>query len=180
MNPIRSNGEITVRPFSASDTESFFHAVRESVGSLSYWFPWCTPQYSLENAIGWVGFCIDSWERKSEFPMGIFLNATGEVIGGTGLNHISRAYNFANVGYWVGEKHRRKGYATAAAKLAIEIGFEEFKFTRLEIFILTNNQESCRVAERVGAVFEGVGRNRLHFRGVPCDALCYSVVPPIA
>jgi ribosomal-protein-serine acetyltransferase len=179
VNPVRSNTEITVRPFVQADIDLFYRAVHESIESLSYWFPWCNPQYSIGDARDWIEFCVASWERKSEFPLGIFSNATGEVVGGTGLNHVSRAYNFANVGYWVAENHRSKGYATAAAKFAIEIGFQEFEFTRLEIFILTNNKQSARVAEKVGGVFEGIARNRLHFRGVPTDALCYSLVPAL-
>ena len=36
-----------VRRFVASDAESFFDAVRDSIDALAYWLPWCKPDYSI-------------------------------------------------------------------------------------------------------------------------------------
>jgi ribosomal-protein-serine acetyltransferase len=173
----RSNSTITVRPFLASDADNFLQAVRSSLDSLCYWFPWCHPNYALANAQGWMAYCEASWAAGTEYPMGIFDNATGQVLGGTGLNHISRAYNFTNLGYWVSESQRGKGLATAAARMALDIGFNDLRFTRIEIFALPFNLASQQVAKKLGATSEGVARNRLHFQGKPCDAMAYALTP---
>ncbi len=43
--------------------------------------------------------------------------------------------------------------------------------------MLTGNSASRRVAEKAGAVFEGVQRNRLLVAGRPRDACMYSLIP---
>ncbi|HJV51122.1 MAG TPA: GNAT family protein [Noviherbaspirillum sp.] len=174
---VRSDGRIVVRPFVTEDAQSFFAAVRESVESLSYWFPWCYPGYSQADAESWIRYCLQSWESNAEFPMGIFDAATGDCLGGTGINHLSRAYNFGNLGYWVCESRRANGIASAAARFATDIAFTELKLTRLEIFVLPHNVSSQHVAEKLGATREGIARNRLLFQGRPSDAIAYSLIP---
>ena len=66
---------------------------------------------------------------------------------------------------------------SAAVKLVLQFGFSEIGFTRLEIVALTENTASCGVAEKVGARFECIARNRIFARGKPQDAAVYSIVP---
>jgi len=176
-SPMRSSSQITVRPFTPADTESFFAAVRESVESLSYWLPWCTLDYSREQAAAWMAFCERVWQERSEFPLGIFETSTGKVIGGTGINHLRPESRMGNLGYWVGEPYRGRGVAGAAARMAADIGFVDLGLMRLEILALVSNTASQRVAAKLGAVRECEARNRLYFQGAPADAVVYSLIP---
>lgn len=168
--------DIVVRPLAADDTSSLYRAVRSSVASLSYWLPWCHADYSLADAEKWVAHCLASWEQQSEFPLGVF-NVAGELLGGTGLTHVDRGHNLANIGYWVGDAHRGRGVATVAARLAAQLGFDALGFTRLEIVVLPQNHASQRVAEKLGAMREAEARNRVLFQGRPATAIVYSLVP---
>lgn len=169
--------EIVVRPFDPSDAESFLAAVKASVRELAYWMPWCTPGYGLADAKAWMSFCQNAWREETEFPLGVFDSSSGEVIGGTGINQINKTHKIGNIGYWVSTPFVGQGVATEAARRSAMLAFGNLGFGRLEIVALTHNFASQRVASRVGAVREGVARNRLHFQGLPHDAVMFSLVP---
>ena len=175
--PVRSNQHITVRPLTRADTDSLFATVRQSIESLCYWMPWCTPHYSHEDAATWTALCETGWRDKTEFPLGIFDAMTGQVMGATGINNINHAYHSGNLGYWLGTPYRTRGFASVAALMAADIAFTELGLTRLEIVVLLNNEASHRVARAVGATRECNARNRLYFQGQPAEATVYSLVP---
>ena len=58
-----------------------------------------------------------------------------------------------------------------------EYGFRQLKLTRLEIVAPEQNAPSRRVAEKVGADFECIARNRVMVHGKPQPAAIYSLVP---
>ena len=139
--------------------------------------PWCHPNYALADAEAWIAFTQKAWGDGSEYPLGIFDGSSGQVIGGTGVNHINKAFRIGNVGYWVSTPYINRGVAKFAAQRAAEMGFGNLGLTRLEIVALTHNKASQRVAESLGAVKECTARNRLYFQGKPHDAVVYSLVP---
>ena len=176
MMPPVAQTDVVVRPLTADDTVPLYHAVRDSLDSLSYWLPWCHAGYGAADAAAWISHCAESWQARTEFQLGIFSTA-GALLGGIGLNHVSRVHNLANIGYWVGAPHRGRGVASAAALHAARLGFDQLGFTRLEIIVLPHNLPSRRVAEKLGATRETEARNRLIFRGQPVSAVVYSLVP---
>jgi RimJ/RimL family protein N-acetyltransferase len=100
------------------------------------------------------------------------------------LNKIDKPHLRANLGYWVRTSATRRGFATAAARLLARFGVEHLNLDRIEIVAAVDNIASQRVAEKLGAVREGVARHRLRIHDVPYDAVVYSllraeIVPPI-
>jgi RimJ/RimL family protein N-acetyltransferase len=59
-----------------------------------------------------------------------------------------------------------------------EHAFQETDLMRLEIVCAVGNVRSQRVAEKVGALREGVLRNRLLLPSGPSDAVMFSLVRP--
>lgn len=175
--PAREKDGIRVRPFALSDAPSLHATVRESIRELSYWMPWCHPDYSLQDSEQWVQHCETVWQDRSEFPLGVFDRASGKVLGATGVNQLNPVNKIGNLGYWVGTPFTGRGIARTAALLAADIGFNDLGLTRLEIVVLTHNLASQRVAEALGAQKECIARNRLYFQGQPSDAVVYSLIP---
>ena len=175
--PMRSNSQITVRPWTVADTDGLFAAVRESVESLSYWLPWCTLDYSRDQAAERTAFCERAWQERSEFPLGIFETSSGKVMGATGINQLRPEYRMGNLGYWVGDPYRGRGIAGMAARMTADLGFVDLGLTRLEIVAMVDNTASQHVAEKLGAVRECVARNRVYYRGAPADAVVSSLIP---
>ena len=70
-----------------------------------------------------------------------------------------------------------RGVATAAAQLLIPFGFDTLGLQRIEIVAAVDNLGSQRVAQKLGAVREGVLRHSLFLNGSPRDAILYSILP---
>jgi RimJ/RimL family protein N-acetyltransferase len=171
-----SVGGFRVRPLATGDAHALHAAVRSSIASLSHWFPWAHPDYALPDAEARIAHCTAARARGEEFAFGVF-GIDGELRGCVGLNQLNRAHRSANLGYWIGEAHRRRGIATDAARQVAATGFGELGLVRIEIVTLPGNAASQRVAEKLGATREGEFRNRLVVRGEPADAVVFSLVP---
>ncbi|MGQ0548100.1 MAG: GNAT family N-acetyltransferase [Armatimonadota bacterium] len=69
-----------------------------------------------------------------------------------------------------------EGVATGAVRRLTEFAFRETNLVRLEIVVALGNTASHRVAEKVGAIREGVAHDRLYMHGAPHDAVVYGVL----
>jgi ribosomal-protein-serine acetyltransferase len=70
-----------------------------------------------------------------------------------------------------------EGIATETAKLVARFGFENLGFQPLEIEVSPDNPANLKIAQKVGAVSEGLLRNRLNLHGSQCDAYMHSLIP---
>lgn len=138
---------------------------------------WCRADYSLEETQAWQLDCQRAWATQSSYPLLITDTATGDILGVVDINQINREHNIGNLGYWVVSAHSGKGIVTAAARMMAHFGLTELGLTRLEIVTMVHNAASRRVAEKLGATFECIARNRLMGWGKPHDAAVYSLTP---
>ena len=152
-------------------------AVVESMSTVGLWMSWCHAGYSMQDAQSFCDRCANAWAADGDREFGIFDAASGEVLGCVGINQINRVNLLANMGYWVRARREGRGIASTAARLASGFAFADLGLARIEIVALPDNAASRRVAEKVGARYECIARNRLQFRGEPRDAAVYSLVP---
>jgi len=89
---------------------------------------------------------------------------------------IRREHGVVNLGYWVRSSCARRGVTTAAARMTAQFALKELRMGRVEILASVKNLPSQRVAEKLGAVREGILRNRLLLHGSYHDAVIYSLV----
>ena len=130
----------------------------------------------MEESLEWVLRSGKQWDDGREFHFGIFHSPSGAFVGGVGLNELRPEHRLANLGYWVRSAWARRGVATAAARLAAQFGFEELLLDRIEILAAFGNKGSQRVAQKLGALREGVLRNRLVIHGQAHDAVVFSLL----
>jgi ribosomal-protein-serine acetyltransferase len=171
-----TNGIITVRPHRTSDVEPCFEAVRESINELSPWMWWCHGAYSFEETKIWIESRPDAWEKGVEYSFAIVDSKDGYFLGGCGLNYMNLTDRFANLGYWVRTRRTRQGVATAATLLVAQFAFNELRVNRVEMVVATENKASQRVAEKVGALREGILRKRIVVRDHIYDAFIFSLI----
>ena len=169
--------DVVIRPFVKTDAAAFVEAARESAASVGPWLAWCHAGYTLDEAHAWFLQCEHNLRSGFAYEYGLFDSESGSVLGGVAINLVNCEHNFANIGYWTRSSHQGRGIASQAARLMASYGFGELRFTRLEILAAEGNLASRRVAEKVGAVFEGLARNRLIIHGVAHAAAVYSLVP---
>lgn len=169
---------LRLRPYRPDDADALLAAVRESVDSVGRWLPWCHAGYAQGDAVGWIAHCAEGWRTGEHYAFATFDAHTAQFCGAAGLNLRNREHNFMNLGYWVRGSRHGLGIAREAARLVAAFGFERLGLTRIEIITAPENAASRRVAEALGATFEGIGRNRMLVRGMPFDARVYSLIPP--
>ncbi len=158
------------------DVEPLWDAVRESVDELARWMNWFHEGYSRADVRSWVATVRRDFEADTDFNFVITRPGDGTVLGACGLNKVDRANRLANIGYWVRTTATGHGWATEAAALAAHWALGEGGMNRLELVVATTNRSSLRVAEKLGAVREGVARSRFWLRGSVHDAVVFSLV----
>ena len=134
-------------------------------------------EFSYQEAEEFTNTLIKMWENDTFYIFNILDETNQQVVGFTFLNHVNRQAKMANLGYQVRNSRTGEGIATAAAKLVATFGFEKLGFQRLEIVIKEGNLPSQKVADKLGAVREGLLRNRIHINDTAHDAYMYSLIP---
>jgi len=167
--------EISIRPYQPKDAPLLLEAAAESTAEVFPWLPWCHAGYSLTECEQWVSRCETARSEQSAYEFAI-VDQSDRLLGGCGLNQLRTDNQFANLGYWVRTAGTRRGAATAAVRQVAEFAFRETALIRLEIVVAAENPASRRVAEKAGAVREGVLRDRLLLHGHVHDAVLYSIV----
>ena len=171
------DGRLRLRPWRDDDAAQLLEAVQESVDSVGRWLPWCHAGYGRDEAFAWVSHCRSGWQSGKHFAFPMFDAGTGRLLGGAGLNQHEPLHRRANLGYWVRQSCQRQGLAVAAARLVARFGFEQLGLIRIEIVVLPDNRASRATAEKTGASFESIARNRLWVRAQPRDAAVYGLIP---
>jgi RimJ/RimL family protein N-acetyltransferase len=170
------NGLI-LRKFQLSDKDEREAALKESFDELIYWFATFDTNsledfnelWLLDNEINWI--------NGLEYCFMLKYPDSPKMLGELRINNINFHNNFANLMYWIRTSEKGKGLAAKGSRIAIKIAFEELKLNRLEIFMSTLNEASRKVAEKVGAKYEGTMRKRISVKNRIDDAYLYSIIP---
>jgi len=167
--------DITLRPFRMEDSVQLHEAVHESLKELKPWMSWATEDYTQLTAREYITITRARWDERTLFAFAITRN--DEIVGGCTLSSIHPIYHYCNVGYWVRTSYHGQGIAVRATKLAARFGFENVGLIRAEIVVAVGNQASMRVAEKIGAHYEGILLNRMVIGKSIYDAHMYSLLP---
>jgi ribosomal-protein-serine acetyltransferase len=165
----------SLRTYEPGDAESLWEAANQSVAEVYPWLPWCHEGYSVAEAVEWIRSRALLKAEGHEYHFAI-VGTDGRFLGGCGINQINRIHRFGNLGYWVRTSATGRGVATEAVTQLAKFAFRNTELVRLEILCAVGNERSQRVAERAGAIREGVLRQRLLLHGQPVDAAMYSLV----
>ncbi|HYA71477.1 MAG TPA: GNAT family N-acetyltransferase [Thermoplasmata archaeon] len=129
-------------------------------GSLHIPYP-----YSVRDALAWVRATARDRRRGEALGLAIVRRANGELLGGALLHQFHEGSRRAEVGYWLGRKHRGQGYATEATRLLMSVGFDRLGLHRIEARIFPRNAASLRVVRRCGFRYEGRLRDEVQKDG---------------
>ncbi|MFZ6657461.1 GNAT family N-acetyltransferase [Undibacterium sp. TJN19] len=167
---------ICLRALEAGDAEQFAAVVLESVPTVGRWMSWCHAGFTVDGAHEWFDACNRARAESTAYEFGIFTEDGKELLGGCGLNLISKMHNYCNLGYWVRQSKQGQGIATQVARILAEAGFRHMGFNRIEIVVAEGNELSMQVARKLGAQHECMARNRLMVDGQPVSASINSLI----
>ncbi len=132
---------------------------------------WLTRDASHAANLAFVEAALQRSIERRGFWAGLHVDA--RLVGVIGLELRDREASIAGLDYLLGPRDRGRGLVTRAGRFVVARAFEEHGFERLEILVDAANQPSCRVAERLGFVREGVLRARLAYPGFRGDQVVY-------
>lgn len=170
-------GTIALLPYQKRHLGDLHSAAIESMAELMPWMSWMHSGYSMEESRMWLEERPEQWAKGISFDFAITDLSDGSYIGGCGLNKFDSERKVANLGYWVRTTMTKRGISTTAASLLVRWGIEKLHLQRIEIAVASPNFASQRVAEKVGALREGLLRNRMIVRDLVYDEVMFSIIP---
>jgi len=111
--------------------------------------------YRLADAKDW----ISGANKNPDEEQYVITLANGTLIGACGLE--LREGPMPTIGYWLGQPHWRKGYATEAVRALIDHAFGDLEHESLLASARVTNPASRRVLEKCGFQWTGVGLCRI-------------------
>ncbi|TRO95406.1 GNAT family N-acetyltransferase [Glycocaulis profundi] len=116
-------------------------------------------------------------ETGQGYPFFVFRAEDDVLVGACNLNNVRRGVlQAADIGYWVGLPHVRKGYARAAVRRVVAFAFGPLHLNRVEAATHPENAPSRALLLAVGFSPEGYARNYLKIDGQWRDHLKFAIV----
>ena len=110
------------------------------------------------------------------YVFGIFHKEDGEHIGIADFSIFARdVFQWGRIGYAIHNQLWQKGYGKEAVKAAIQIGFRDLNFHRIEAHINIDNPPSIQVAKSVGMKYECKREGFIYEYGEWTDHLVYYI-----
>ena len=103
------------------------------------------------DAIRFYTDCVDNGHLP--FVLAVELKETGELIGDTGISEVDGQPEETEIGYCVGEKYRRKGYASELLEAISGFVVSRFGIRKIYGRVVHGNGASARVLEKSGYRF---------------------------
>lgn len=170
--PTLKTKRLIIRPISIIDAEDMFeYAKTNLVGPDAGW----APHRSLNDTYNIISAMMQIKHPTELGNWAIVLKESGKMIGTIELyNHLP---NFkAELGYALNPKFWGQGIIVEAAKEVIEFGFSILNLKRIHIGVFLTNNQSQRVAEKLGFIKEGILKNGyLRYDGKIFDELIYGL-----
>jgi ribosomal-protein-serine acetyltransferase len=166
---------VSLRPFERSDLEELCEAIAESAAELRTWMAWFHDEYGREQTEEWLAGRHGAWDSAQAWDFAI-VGPGGRLLGSCGLHHIDLVNRHAELGYWIRTSATGQGVATEATRQLCQWAFREQRMRRIEIVVALENVASQRVAKKVGAVREGLMRQRLVVRDNIHDAVIFGLL----
>lgn len=130
--------------------------------------------YTAADADAWFDFL----ERQAE-PEAWAIEVEGEAVGGIGVRRGSGEFaHSAELGYWLGQAHWRRGIVAAAVRVTLPFVMTHWNLARITAYVNPRNLGSVKVLEGAGLVREGWVRARAIRDGEVHDHLLYGLVDP--
>jgi ribosomal-protein-alanine N-acetyltransferase len=129
--------------------------------------------YDPSMAEEWISTHQEAYDNGASLTLAITRHR--QLVGAIALT-FNKTHHSAEMGYWIGQPHWNRGYATKAARSLIRYAFESMELNRIHARHMTTNPSSGRVMEKVGMTHEGILRQSIFRWDKYEDAAHYSIL----
>lgn len=174
---------LTVRLVTLDEIPAACRVVSENTHHLLPWMPWArlgepgTARHYSEQLAN-----ARTTGTLAELGLGVFLKATGEYIGATGIHDIRPDTASAEAGYWIAARHTRNGYAEETCRHLLSWALRPqaeggMGLRRIRVYCSSANGPSQRIPEKLGLTAEVMQRQDYFVEGIgPTDRLGWGVL----
>jgi RimJ/RimL family protein N-acetyltransferase len=164
--------ELVLRPWHASDVAAVLEACQDP--DIGRWVNIPQP-FGEAEAAAFVDGAVQMWRDGTGAAFAIEDVSTGRLIGAA--TRFGPDGHSATFGLWLVPAARGRGVGTRALRRMVDWTFATTDVIRLETFIMTGNDASDRMVERVGFRREGLLRAwDLDRSGRPVDCVAWSLL----
>lgn len=152
--------QVSLRPHEPGDAERAFELLHRREPVLR-WLVWDGPASSGELEAYYRDWRVCE-DEACDYHLAIVRNEDHALVGSLGLRFLGHPET-GDLGYWLGEPHWGRGYASEAVRLASRLAFRHVGARTLSSWVFVGNHASRRVLEKNG--FRLVRTARRSLRG---------------
>lgn len=141
------SSRLTLRPLHGADVAAFHRAIND--WDICRRVPDAPFPYPVEQASEWIEAAAADREAGRAEQFAIAETLTGELVGCVGVK-LSKDRKSAELGYWVGRGHWRRGFALEAVRRLVEWAFATLPITQLTAVVAADNDGSLAVLRHLG------------------------------
>lgn len=176
---LRLHGErVLLRPPERADFEAWSALRAESRRFLTPWEPsWTADALSRGAFRRRLGRYAADWRGDQGYSFFVLRRDDGTLMGGIGVSNVRRGVaETGSLGYWMGERHARRGFMSEALRLMLAFAFERLRLHRIEAACLPHNAASRRLLMKCGFREEGYARKYLCIDGKWQDHVLFALL----
>lgn len=164
---------LILRKLVKEDAEDMFKYASEP--AVSRFMPWKAHK-TIEDTKEFVDLILNAYGQQRKLTWAIELKATGQMIGT--IDYVSwQPKRFkAEIAYTLSHEYWGKGLMREAADGLLAFGFKEMELNKVEAPIMLENDQSRRLAKKLGMTQEGVARDHMIIKGKFVDLAMYAIL----
>jgi RimJ/RimL family protein N-acetyltransferase len=166
-----------IQRFTKRDQATLDDAIRSSLPELNQWLPWARMDYEYADTTAFIRESMQAWKEDRAWDYSIRdKDKPDRHLGNVSLWTISKLGKIAEFGYWVRTDENSKGICTEAVECLLAEAFGSLGYHKVTLRIAIGNDQSDRVAHKLGFTREGVLREELLIRGNWVDHSLWSLL----
>jgi len=165
---------LIIREYTTADTA----AVQENVRDAVYWEHHATEPPTPEQISALILWAVQeqSIKPRINYYLAATRKDTGVVIGEAVLRITDPVQRQGEIGFGIGRKFWKQGYATEIGSALLHTAFNHFKLHRVLAQCSPDNKASIRVMQKLGMAREGMLRDVTQARGKWWSTVVYSIL----
>lgn len=168
--PVLSTSEFLLRELTEGDLE----AISSIWGSPKVGEKLSCGALSREDSVQMLYVLRSLWDNDAGIRWGV--EREGRLIGTCGFHNLNKSCRRGELGYELDYEFWGRGYMAVALRPALDYGFKNMKFERIESFINVDNERSAGLMIKLGFQQEGILRDYARTPQGLIDQLCFSLL----
>ncbi|MBL8630960.1 MAG: GNAT family N-acetyltransferase [Rhodospirillaceae bacterium] len=165
---------LNIREYTAADTS----ALQENVREPEYWEHHATEPPSADKISALVLWAVQeqSLKPRINYYLAAARKDSGAIVGEAVLRITDPLHRQGEMGFGIGRKFWKQGYATEIGAALLHTAFHHFKLHRVFAQCAPENKAVIRVMQKLGMAREGMLRDVTHARGKWWSTVVYSII----